>query len=297
MKITKSKRNISKAGILIHILFIVLALMCVLPIVLAVSVSFTDNLALTRYGYNFIPKKFSLDAYSYVLDNASAMIKAYGVTIFVTVVGTVLSTLVIAMYAFVISRKDFKRRSLFTFIMFFTMLFNGGTVSWYLVCTGIGLRDNLLALILPYCFNAWYCVIMKTFFSTNVPASLIESAKIDGAGEYMIFFKIVLPISLPGLATIALFSCLGYWNDWWLPLMLVPDTSLSNIQYLLYRIMSNVQAISTNSNLTTSLSMVELPTESVRMALCVIAMGPIVLAYPFFQRYFIEGLTIGAIKG
>ncbi len=290
-------KHSQKANIFIHILFIALSLLCVLPLILAVSVSFTDNLALTRYGYSFIPKVFSLDAYKYVLNNAASMIKAYGVTIFVTVVGTLLSTLVISMYAFVISRKDFKRRSLFTFIMFFTMLFNGGTVSWYLVCTGIGLRNNLLALILPYCFNAWYCVIMKTFFATNVPSSLIESAKIDGAGEYMIFFKIVLPISLPGLATIALFSCLGYWNDWWLPLMLVPDNSLSNIQYLLYRIMSNVQAISSNSNLTTSLSMVELPTESVRMALCVIAMGPIVLAYPFFQRYFIEGLTIGAIKG
>ena len=271
--------------------------MCVLPIILAVSVSLSDNTDLTRYGYSFIPKNISLDAYKYVLDNAVTMFKAYGVTIFVTVVGTVISTLVIALYAFVISRKDFKHRSFFTFVMFFTMLFNGGTVSWYLVCTNIGLRDNLLALILPYCFNAWYCIIMKTFFTTNIPPALIESAKIDGAGEYRIFFKIVLPISLPGLATIALFSCLGYWNDWWLPLMLVPDTSLSNIQYLLYRIMSNVQAIAANSSLTGSLSLVELPTESVRMALCVIAMGPIVLAYPFFQRYFIQGLTIGAIKG
>ena len=290
--IRKKKSIISQS--IMHFVFIVLALICVLPLILTISVSFTDDAALRTYGYSFIPRVFSLDAYRYLFANSRVIIDAYLVTIFATVVGTLLHVFVVSLYAYAISRSDFRFRKQFTFFMFFTMLFNGGTVSWFLVNNSIGLTNTIWALVLPYAFSAWHCIIMRTFFKTSIPAALIESAKMDGAGEYRTFFRIVLPLSLPGLATIGLFATLLYWNDWWLPLMLMNNSDISNIQFLLYNMMANVQAVANNPGV--FVPGVRLPAESIRMAMAVITIGPIVLAYPFFQRHFIEGLTIGAVK-
>ena len=173
-------------------------------------------------------------------------------------------------------------------------------VPWYMLCVSIGLKDNFWALVLPYMMNVWNTIIMRTFFQTTIPSSLIESAKIDGAGEFRIFFQIVLPLSLPGIATIALFVTLQYWNDWWLPMMLTESPEWSNLQFLLQSMMKNIQMITEGNEITGGLlseELAKIPTESARMALCLVALGPIVIVYPFFQKYFVTGLTIGAIKG
>ena len=285
------------ASVGIHLFFILFAVLCIFPILLILGISFTDETALTRGGYNVIPSVFSADAYRYVTSGFGALVRAYGVTIFVTVVGTCLSVLVIALFAYPLSRRDFKYKKQFTFLMFVTMVFNGGMVPWYLICTQVlHIQNTIWALILPYVFNGWYVVILRTFFSMNIPAELIEAAKIDGATERMIFFRMVLPLALPGLATIALFQTLAYWNDWWLPLMLTTNDNLQNLQYMLYKILSNIQMLSTMTGDAAG-SMAKLPSESARMALCILAIGPVVFCYPFFQKYFVQGLTVGSVKG
>lgn len=285
-------------NILLNIIFIFATLACAIPLLLAVSISLSDETTLMMNGYRLIPQKLSWEAYQYVRDNAGIILNAYGVTLFSTIVGTVLSVLVISFYAYPLSRQDFKYKRVFTLLIFVTMIFNGGMVPWYIVCTKLlNLQNKIWALIIPYVFNAWYVIILRTFFTLNIPHSLIEAAKIDGAGEFFIFFRIVVPLGIPGIATIALFQTLGYWNDWWLSLMFTStNAKLSNLQFLLYKILTNIQAIADNPAASANFTQ-RLPAESVRMALCIIAIGPIILAYPFFQKYFVQGLTVGAIKG
>lgn len=284
---------------IIHICFILMSLTCIVPLFLVVAVSVTEEQSIVMNGYRFWPETFSLEAYRYLLQEGKTIFQAYAVTIFVTVVGTLLSLLTISLFAYPLSRKDFAYRRLFTFLVVFTLLFHGGMVSWYMVTTQVlMLKNNIWALIIPYLFNGWYVMIMRTYFITTIPDALIESAKIDGAGEYRIFFSIVLRLSLPGLATIGLFSAIVYWNDWWLPLMLIQDDKLMNIQYLLYKAQSVADFLSSVSGQNYGTVMqIKPPSLTVRMALAVVGIGPIVLAYPFFQRYFIQGLTVGAIKG
>ncbi|TXK77647.1 carbohydrate ABC transporter permease [Paenibacillus sp. N3.4] len=287
------------ANLIIHVLFILMGLSCLVPLLLVVAVSVTAEQSVVMDGYRFWPHQFSLEAYKYLLQEGKTIIQAYGVTIFVTVVGTILSLLVISSFAYPLSRKDFAYRKLFTFLVVFTLLFSGGMVSWYMVTTQIFLlKNNVWALIVPYLFNGWYVMIMRTYFMTSIPDGIVESAKIDGAGEYRIFFSIVLRLSLPGLATIGLFSAIVYWNDWWLPLMLIQDDKILNIQYLLYKAQSTADFLSSVSGQNYGTVMqIKPPSLTVRMALAVVGIGPIVLAYPFFQKYFVQGLTVGAIKG
>ncbi|MEC0231815.1 carbohydrate ABC transporter permease [Paenibacillus alba] len=287
------------ANLTIHVLFILMGLTCLVPLLLIVAVSVTSEQSVVIDGYRFWPQQFSLEAYKYLLQEGKTIIQAYGVTIFVTVVGTILSLLVIASFAYPLSRKDFAYRRLFTFLVVFTLLFSGGMVSWYMVTTQIlQLKNNVWALIVPYLFNGWYVMIMRTYFMSSIPDGIVESAKIDGAGEYRIFFSIVLRLSLPGLATIGLFSAIVYWNDWWLPLMLIQDDKILNIQYLLYKAQSTADFLSSVSGQNYGTVMqITPPSLTVRMALAVVGIGPIVLAYPFFQKYFVQGLTVGAIKG
>jgi len=277
----------------------VFAFLCVFPFLFVVLISFTDEGALARDGYKLIPAKWSLGAYRYVFESGDTLLRSYGVTIFVTVVGTIVSLLFIALYAYAISRKSFKYRNFFSFFAFFTMLFNGGLVPTYIVVTQLlGLKDSIWALILPLAVNAFYIMILRTFYSTSVPDAIIESGKIDGAGEFRIFLTIVLPLSLPGLATIALFSTLGYWNDWFNALLYIDSPGLVPLQSMLMRIETSMQFIMQNSQ-NSSLSLEALrsmPQDTSRMAMVVLATGPIIFAYPFFQRYFIQGLTIGAVK-
>ena len=286
--------------IIMSALFIFIALVCVIPVVLVLIISLTDQSSINTYGYSFFPKQWSLDAYRYIWSSARhTILSAYGITIFTTVIGTVAGVLIVALYAYPISRNDFKYRNTFAFISFFTMLFSGGMVSWYMVCTSIlHLGNTVWALILPGVMNSWYVVILRTFFATSIPPSVIESAKIDGAGEYIILFRLVMPLSLPGLATIALFFTLRFWNDWYNALMFITDDRLRNLQFLLQSMLSKIQMLSeSDGNTYAAESIREIPSDSVRMALCMIAAGPILIVYPFFQKYFIQGLTVGAVKG
>jgi putative aldouronate transport system permease protein len=287
------------ANAIIHIIFILISLSCIVPLLLVVAVSITDESTVVVQGYRFIPDKLSLEAYRYLWQEGRTIFNAYGVTVFTTVVGTVLSLVVISTFAYPLSRKDFAYRKLFTFLVVFTLLFNGGLVSWYLVTTQVlHLKNNIWALIVPYLFNGWYVMIMKTYFTTTIPDPVIESAKIDGAGEFRTFLTIVLPLSLPGLATIGLFSAIVYWNDWWLPLMLITNDKLLNMQYLMYKAQSFADFLSSASGLNYgSIMQLSPPSLTLRMALAVVGIGPIVLAYPFFQKYFVQGLTVGAVKG
>lgn len=287
--------------VILHIIFIIITLACLIPLWTVISISFSNDTKIRQEGYNFFPVGFSLKSYEYVLSEGIAIARAYGVTIFVTIVGTLLCVLVVSMYAYILFRKDFKYRNFFTFFGFLTMLINAGLVPWYIICVNVlHLKDTIYALILPYVMNMWYVLIFRTYLSMSLPDSLIESAKIDGAGEFRIFFQIVVPLAKPGLATIALFSALTYWNDWWLPFMFIEQrTDLINLQYLMYKVQQTVEFLSTMAGQLGSSGVIppDLPTESARMAMCIMGIGPIILAYPFFQRYFVKGLTIGAIKG
>lgn len=287
------------ANVIIHAVFILISLTCIVPLLLVIAVSFSDEQSVTLYGYQFIPKDWSLDAYRYLYQEGRTIVNAYMVTIFNTVVGTLLSILVISAFAYPLSRKDFAYRKLLTFMVVFTLLFSGGMVPWYLVTTQVlQLKNNIWALIIPHLFNGWYVLILKTYFTTSIPDGIIESAKMDGAGEFRIYASIVMRLSLPGLATIGLFSAIVYWNDWWLPLMLITDDKTLNMQYLMYKAQSMADYLSSASGAHYGTVMqIKPPSLTLRMALAVVGIGPIVLAYPFFQKYFIQGLTVGAVKG
>lgn len=287
------------SDVILNILFILVVIICICPVVLVTIVSFTSESSINKYGYSFIPKEFSTLAYRYVLSDVTQIARSYGVSLFVTIVGSALAVLIVAMYAYPISRRDFKHKGLFTFIVFFTMLFSGGLVPWYMVYSSLlQLKNTVAVLIMPHLVTPFYVLIMKTFFSTNIPDSIVESAKMDGAGEIRIFASIVLKLSTPALATIGLFSTIYYWNDWFNAMMFITDIKMMPLQFLLYRIQTTMEVlIQLSSSTGQVLTVADLPSQSVRMAMCVITMGPIILAYPFFQKYFVKGLTIGAIKG
>lgn len=288
------------ANLFLNILFFVLCIITIIPLILCISISFSSTTDITKFGYSLWPRTWNFEAYKYVWNMKMSVINAYGVTIFNTVVGTVTSVLVIALFAYPISRKDFKYRNFFSFFVFFTQLFSGGTVASYIICAKfLHLSNTVWAMIFPYVMNAWYVIIMKTFFSTTVPPAIIESTKLDGAGEYRIFFQFVLPISLPGIATIALFQCLHYWGDWWLPTLYITDSKLYNLQFLLRRVITSIRELSENAELAnqSTAALADVPEESAQMALCLFVMGPVLIVYPLFQKYFIQGLTVGAVKG
>jgi putative aldouronate transport system permease protein len=287
---------------LLHLFFICASLACLLPVVLVVGVSFSDENTIVANGFKFIPQKFSLEAYNFLLNQAPQIITAYGVSIFVTVVGTLLSLLLIALYAYPLSRKELKHRNKFALFIFLTMIFNGGLVPWYLVYVNfLHLKDSVWSLIIPLLLQPFFVIIMRTFFQTTIPDSIVESATIDGASEWKIFYKIILPLSLPVLATIGLFNTLNYWNDWFLSLLYITKSNGISLQYLMYKTLLNIQYLTTNENAASQLSkvggVINLPSRTLQMAMAVVGIGPIVLAYPFFQKYFVKGLTIGAVKG
>jgi putative aldouronate transport system permease protein len=279
-------------------MFIAISLACVLPLVLILSASFSTETELTLKGYSFIPRGFSTQAYRYIFQNPKQLFNSYGITILVTTAGTFFSLLVTSMLAYTIARRDFKLHRLYSFLILFTLLFNGGMVpSYIMVSRYYHLKDTILALILPYIIIPWHVFLMKGFFM-DIPASLIEAAKIDGAREGTIFFRIIIPISKPALATIGLFCAFTYWNDWWLSLLYIDSPRLSSLQFYLYRIMNNIQFLATamqNVNVTINFS--NLPGETARMALCVLAAGPMLFIFPFFQKHFVRGITMGAVKG
>lgn len=287
-----------KFNLVLNIVFVILAFLCLFPILLTLSISLSSTESIMEYGYRLIPAKFSIVAYKYIFSNPSTILNAYGVTIFNTVVGAAASVLVISHVAYPLSRSDFKLRLPITYYILFTMLFSGGQVASYMVITTMyHLQNTRWVMILPCLMSPWYMVVLRTFFKTGVPNAIIESGKLDGASELRILWQLIFPIALPGIATIALFQVLMFWNEWNLPLLYITNPKLYNLQFLLQQMMQNIQMINESPEFAAqSAGAAKLPSESARMALCFVAMGPILVTYPFFQKYFIKGLTVGSVK-
>jgi len=277
----------------VHAILIVLGLACLIPMMLVISISLSDELALVKSGYQLYPVGFTTAAYDYILQQPGQMLQAYAVTGLVTILGTGFGLLFSSMLAWPLARQDFRLRGPLSFYVFFTLLFSGGMVPFYILVTRyLGLKDNILALILPYLVTAWYVLILRTSFA-QLPTELLDAARIDGAGEWRIFFRIVMPLSKPVLATIGLFYVLRYWNDWFLALLFINDSVLYPLQYLLYVLMRNISFLASNPQTTG----VPIPTQSARMALAVLAFGPALFTFLLLQKYFVRGITIGGLKG
>jgi putative aldouronate transport system permease protein len=284
----------------LHFFMAIYAVFCILPFLLLVASSLTSEKEIQATGYTFLPAKIDFTAYQYLLTNAESIVRAYGVTVLVTVTGTVLGLLIMSLIAYPMSRRDFPMRNFLGFYVFFTLLFNGGLVPTYLLYTNfIDLKNTILALIIPILLvNAFFVIIMRTFFTESIPLPIIESAYIDGAGEYSIFFRIVLPLSLPVLATVGLFQAIAYWNDWFNGLIFLSNPKLYSIQNMLNRILLDIEFLKNNSQMSGNPSLLsELPSRAMRMAIAVVGVIPIIILYPFLQKYFVKGLTIGAVKG
>lgn len=286
--------------LILHLICILLCVACVAPFVLLITSSLTQEATLMKNGYSFFPEVWSLESYAYIARKGATIFKAYGITVFVTVVGTVASIFITLLFAYPLSRKELPFRNVFSFFVFFTMLFNGGLIPTYMMYTGtFHIKNTIWALIIPsLLMNAFYVIMMRSYFTANIPDSLIEAARIDGAGEYLILFKVVVPLSVPMIATLALMVGLGYWNDWLNGLYYLTDTSLFSIQNVLNKMVSDVQFLQTNaSQITSSVDMSKLPSVGIRMAIAVIGAVPMLLIYPFFQKYFVKGIVVGGVKG
>lgn len=287
------------ADLLLNLIFTLWALTCVLPLLLVVIVSFSSEQSIFQNGYTFFPSEWSLDAYRFFFRLGDQLVRSYGITIFVTAAGTLFSLAITAMFAYVLSRSDYAYNRIFTLLMLFTMLFNGGIVASYMVNTQLlGLGDSLGALIFPMSLNAFYVIVLRTFYK-GIPMEIIEAARIDGAGEIKTFFRVVIPLSKPGLATIGMFTTIAYWNDWFLGMLYIVDQKKYPVQTLLWSMQNSLEFMKQSS--ANALEYAEMaanaPTDSGRMALTVLVVLPILLAYPFFQKYFVKGLTVGGVKG
>ncbi len=281
-----------------YILIGLFALVCLIPFYLIIIASFTDESSLIQNGYPLWMKikDFSVQSYQLCIKNPVSILMAYGNTIGVTAVGTFLAVLLAAMTGYVLSRKDFPWRNQISFFFFFTTLFNGGVVPWYILCVRyLHMKNSYWGLILPLMFSVWNMIIAKTFMN-GIPQAITESAKIDGANDMVIFAKLILPLSKPLIATLSLFSALAYWNDWYNCMLYVTEEKMFNLQYYLQRMLGSAEAMRIVAE-KSGMALPSVPLESMKMAMTVIATGPIVLLYPFVQRYFVKGLTIGAVKG
>jgi len=285
---------------LFNVILGVLSLLSIIPFLFVVIISFTDENTLVKNGYRFIPEKVSLYAYEYIVKAGENIIRSYGVTILVTVVGTCLGLFLIGTYAYALSRRTYAYRKFFTKVITIPMLFSGGMIANYLVMTKVlMLKESVWALILPLAMNSFNIIVLRTFFKTSIPDAVVESAKIDGASEWRLFFQIVVPMALPGLATIGLFLTLGYWNDWFNAMMYMDSKKWVPLQYLLIQIESSIDWLASNKSMMGVDGIVialNLPKETIKMAIVTISTLPVIFAYPFFQRYFVNGLTVGAVK-
>lgn len=272
------------------------SLACLYPLLLTFMVSISDENKVQIHGFKLIPEKFSLQTYKYLWERAADnIINAYGITLFITVVGTLFALFVTSMLAYTISQKNIKYRNAISFFCYFTVIFSAGMIPWYIVIVNVlHINDKLLALIFPYTVNVWNLFLLRNYFH-SIPDALVESATIDGANSFHIFYKLMLPLSKTALLTVGMFYAIQFWNDWWLAIMLIRNNNLYPLQYYLYSILTSAQALSSQSGL--SASIVSVPTETVKMAVTMITVGPIILLFPFVQKYFVKGIMIGAVKG
>lgn len=278
-----------------------LTLCCLLPLLLIIVVSFTAQSSIDLKGFSFFPTALSLDGWRYVLKYSNQVIQSYKITLYEVIVGTLITLLFTSMFAYALSRRDWALRGFLSIFLLITMLFHGGMVASYMINTTIyHLKNNLLILVLPGAVSAYNCIVMRTFIQSNVPDSLIEAARIDGAGEFFLFFRIVLPLMLPSLAAIGFMSAVGHWNEWQTALLYITDASKATLQLMLIRIERSMQYLLENIENLSPEEMARLknaPSEPMRMAILMVTMGPILVVYPFFQKYFVKGITVGAVKG
>lgn len=282
----------------IHLVLILFCLLCILPLVSIVSISLTSEADIYDTGYKLIPVKVDTTAYQLLFKMPDQLLNSYAVTISVTLVGTALGVLVNSLIAYPLSRKEFKYRRAINFFVYFPMLFSGGLIPWYiLIMQYLQMKDTFWVLFVPSLASAWNILLLKTYFS-KIPVSLFESATMDGANEPRIFLQILLPLSKPSLATVGFMTSLTYWNDWWMALLFIENDKLLPLQYLLQRIMSNIEALQVAAQRAgLTVAQEQIPKENVRMAMCIIAAGPMLFIFQFFQKYFVKGLTVGSIKG
>ncbi len=275
----------------------IIALACLYPLIMVLSVSLSDNAVVTKAGYSVIPQAFTLDTYRYLFTRSGDRIaRAYVLTIAITVFGTLGAMIVTSMISFALSIKTLKYRNLISFICNFTIIFSAGLIPWFIVCNNYyHLRDTYLALVLPSMFSVWSMFLLRTYFD-SVPVSLYESAKLDGASWYQIWWKISLPLNKTAMLTVGLIYALGYWNEWWNALMFINDKNKYPLQYFLYNVMDNVKAISSGKVPPGAAANIKLPSETMKMAVTIITIGPIIFLYPFIQKYFVNGIMTGAVK-
>ena len=296
MKIKKSPSTIV-FDLIKGILLLIMSLLCVLPFIIIISGSFTSNDVIIREGFSLLPRQFTMEAYKTIFKNPADILQAYKMNIYYTVVGTAVGLFIITLTAYVISRKDFKYRNTVSFLIYFTTIFGGGMIPWYVMYANVlNLRGTPLAIWFPALVTPFLVILMRTFIVGAIPDPVIESAKIDGAGHWRIFWQIVLPLLGPGLATVGLFQALGYWNDWYRASMFSVDSSTWSLQFYLYDLVNSTQAMKQMAQYA-SVNTADLPTQSVKLAMAVVATGPVLLLYPFVQRYFVSGITVGAVKG
>jgi putative aldouronate transport system permease protein len=284
----------------VNIIFIILVCICLFPFLLLLMASITEQKVIAQDGYSLLPREFSLEAYTFLFKQSTAIVRSYGITVFITVIGTAVGLMITSWVAYPLSRADMPLRRVVSFFVFFTLLFNGGLVPTYLVYTEIfHMKNTILALIVPFLLtNGFFILLVRSFFSTSIPAPIIESALMDGASETRIFYQIVMPLSMPILATIGLMLTIAYWNDWFNGLIFITEPKLFSIQNLLNRMLSDIQFLQTaNMGGNQAQALAKIPVDAVRMAMAVLGILPLLCVYPFFQKYFVKGLTIGAVKG
>lgn len=293
----KMSRDKITFNILGYTFLTILSFACILPLYLIIIGSFTDNAWVVNHGFSLWPAKISTEAYITAFKVPMQIINAYKTSTIVTIFGTLILLTITSMTGYVLARKDYKYRNIISFYFFFTTIFNGGLVPWYILCIQYlqFKRYPLLAMICPMLFNYFYVIIVRSFMS-NIPDSISESAKIDGANDFTIFIRLILPLSKPVLATIGLFAALAYWNDWYNAMLFVNKETYYPLQYYLYTTLNNMNALA-NISASANIKIQNLPTETFKLAMTIITTGPIILVYPFVQKYFIKGMTVGAVKG
>jgi putative aldouronate transport system permease protein len=284
-----------------NFVLLILAAVCLVPVLLVVAISFSDQMTVQESGYRLIPRLVSFEGYTFLYEQRAMILRSLGMSLFVTGVGTVVGIVLTTSMGYILSRVEYKLQTFFTWVVFIPMVFNGGLVSTYFVTSQfLHLRNSPWALILPLCVSSFNVVVCKTFFRSTIPDSVVESAKIDGASQFTIFFRIVLPLSLPVIATIGLFLSFAYWNDWFQAMLYIDDMKLYTLQAFLNRLLTDINAMAQQALIlgaSQAEMIMKMPREAARMAIVVVVVLPIACAYPFFQRYFISGLTIGAVKG
>lgn len=297
----KKRKDIFALNIIAYFVTGLTAFLCLIPFVMILSASLSEEKAILSNGFSLFPQGFTLKAYQTVFESPVIIARAYATTVLLTVAGTAAGLFLMAMTAYVLQRKDFEWRNKFSFFFYFTTLFSGGLVPYYiLMIRYLRLKNSYLALFLPLLFSVFNLLVMKSYIR-GIPDALTDAAKIDGCGDFGIFYRIILPLSRPALAAVGLFIALAYWNDWYNSMLYINDETKYTLQYFLYQKINNIEAykkiIAQSGGGAITANMIELPTQTLKMALTMVVTGPIILAYPFAQKYFVRGITIGAVKG